>query len=354
MEYKEYIYILSIISIMCCWLDIINMKKVYKDIVLIIILLLALYCGYLNFPSSPDYEVYNMYYNYATDNFVFSYKDNISDYGKDIYDYGYVWFHTIIKSLGGDLMTVYFFTCLFSLACYYMVLKKYTPYVFITWLLLFGKYFVAQNIIQIRQGLACAIMLLSLKYVYEKKVIKFICIILVATLIHKTLIVALLIYPFSKIHWNRIKVIGMIVFSVLLYSIQIMTNIFFKGIFPLLGVELVKFDNYSGTIYMTSISHFGFIFRLCTVSFFSYFLLKWIDKDYNRIYLSMLMLGFLFLCMFADFNVLSERTATIFFLAFSFVPVVLFNEVKSLKENILTVSFVILMGIVLIVKNYVF
>lgn len=354
MEYQGYIYFLSIISIMCCWLDIINIKNVYKNIILALLLLLALYCGYLNFPSSPDYVVYDMYYKYASDNFIFPYRENIAEYTSDIYDYGYVWFYTFIKSFGGDLITAYVFTCLFSLCCYYIVFKRYTPYIFCAWLLLFGKYFVAQNIVQIRQGLACAIMLLSLKYVYEKKIIKFIFIILVATCIHKTLIISLLIYPFSKISWTRGKVVTIILLSILFYELPIMTNIFFRIIFPLLGIEFVKFDNYTGTIYMTSISSFNFLFRFCTVSFFSYFLLKRLDNGYNRIYLSMLMLGFLFLGMFADFNVLSERISSIFFLVFSFVPVILFDEVKSLKEKILVMFFILLIGAVLVVKNYIF
>lgn len=346
MEHTGYLFSLAGISAMCCWLDLINIKKVYKNIILIIILGFALYCGYINFFNSTDYDVYNMYYNYASGNFEF-------EYNNDIYDYGYVWFHTIIKSLGGDLMNVYFFTCLISLICYYITLRKYTLYIFSTWFLLFGKYFAAQNIIQIRQGLACAIMLLSLKYVYEKKFIKFICIIFIAMLIHKTVIVALLIYPASKIKWNKIKVYGGILISLFFCFLPVMTNLIFRILLPIIGIELDKFEAYEGGDFSTPISIFEIAFRLSTVSFFSWFLLKWKNEGYNQIFLSMLMLGFGFLCMFSDFNVLSERLSTIFFLAFSFVPVVLFHEANSLKMKILINTFILIMGIILVTKNYI-
>ena len=259
---KQYLLILGIISFWATWLDIIKLKTIYKYFIFLCILLFALYCGYINFPYSTDYGIYQMYFNYASSNFEYKYDPN------DIYDYGYVFFHTVIKSLGGDLITVYFFTCLISLMMYFITFKKYTSYIFLAWYFLFARYFEVQNIIQIRQGLACALMLLSLKFVHEKKLLSFIIVILVAATIHKSLLVALLIYPVSKINWTSLKVIGAIILALLL-NLTPLTNLIFTVILPGIGINIPKFDTYIGTGYMTDINNFELIFRLITISFYA-------------------------------------------------------------------------------------
>lgn len=344
---RQYLLILGIISFFATWIDIINIKKAYKYLIFILILLFALYCGYINFPYSEDYNVYQRYFDYASSNFEYKYDPD------DIYDYGYVFFNTIIKSLNGDLMIVYFFTCLISLIAYFITFRKYTSYIFLAWYFLFARYFEVQNIIQIRQGLACAFMLLSLKFVYEKKLIPFIIIILIGATIHKSLLVALLIYPVSKINWNATKVTLAITISLILNLVPI-TNLVFTIILPLFGIYIPKFDAYIGTVFMTDTSNFELIFRLSTVSFFSYFLLKKKYIGYNNIFLSMLILGLFFLCIFSDFKELAGRTASIFFLSFTFVPAVLLDFTKNLKEKILILLFLLLMGAILIMKNYIF
>lgn len=343
---RQYLLILGMISFFATWIDIINIKKTYKYFIFACILLFALYCGYINFPYSLDYGVYQMYFNYASSDFEFKYDPD------DIFDYGYVFFHTIIKSLDGDLMIVYFFTCLLSLMAYFITFRRYTSYIFVAWYFLFARYFEVQNITQIRQGLACAFMLLSLKFVYEKKIIPFVVIILIGATIHKSLLVALLIYPASKINWNRIKVILAICISLILNLIPL-TDLVFTVILPALGIYIPKFDAYLGTGFMTDTSNFELIFRLSTVSFFSYFLLKKKYIGYNNIFLSMLILGLFFLCIFSDFKELAGRTASIFFLSFTFVPAVLLDFTKKLKEKILILLFLLLMGVILIMKNYI-
>ena len=344
---RQYLLILGMISFFAVWIDIINIKKTYKYFIFACILLFALYCGYINFPYSVDYHVYKNYFNYASANFEFKYEF------ESVYDYGYVFFNTVIKSLNGDLTTVYLFTCLISLLVYFITFKRYTSYIFIAWYFLFARYFEVQNIIQIRQGLACAFMLLSLKFVYEKRLISFIITILIGSTIHKSLLIALLIYPASKINWSRIKVIVIILFSLILNMLPLTTFIF-TVIFPAIGIYIPKYDAYMGTAFMTDTSNLELIFRLLSVGFFSYFLLKRKNMPYSNIFLSMLMLGIVCSCIFSDFKELAGRTSTMFFLVFTFIPSILLNFSKNLIEKILILIFLIFMGGVLIVKNYIF
>lgn len=352
MNGKEYLLLLGIISFFCCWLDFINLKNIYKKGIFFLILLFALYCGYYYFPYSADYVVYQSYYNNASSNFNFECNTYIWE---SILDYGYLWFNTFIKSLGGNLIDVYFFTCLICLMIYFFTFKKYTPYMFLSWYFLFARYFLIQNIHQIRQGLACALMLFSLQFVYKRKLLPFIIIILIAALIHKTLIVALLIYPVSKINWNTKRFIAIMIVCAILYVFPVTTMIF-EQILPSMGIYIPKYDAYLNGEVITDIEDvgtFSIISRYIFVIFFAYFLLKWKKIPYNNIFLSMLVLAMIFLCMFSDFAVISDRLGAIFLLAFTFVPASLFYGIKSIKIKIILISFWLIVGIIFIIKNYI-
>lgn len=346
MEERVYLLILGVISCSCCCLDIINIKKIYKQIIFIIILLFALYCGCINFPYSTDYEIYKGYYEYSPNSIDFTINNNL-------YDYGFLWLNMFIKYYGGNLEDVYFVICIIILMIYYYAFPKFTPYIFLSWYFLFARFFELQNIVQIRQGLAIVIMLFALKFIYERKLIKYIVCILIATLFHKTLLVALLIYPFSKINWTKNKIIIFLLLCIGMYLIPL-TNIIFNNLLPLIGVEIPKFEAYQGTSYAETSSLIVIVIRFINVMILSYFLFKVKKLWYYKIFLSMLLLGLLIMCMFSDFDILSGRLSNIFFIAFTFAPLCFLDLVKSLKEKILVTALLMIIGTVFVLKNYVF
>ncbi|WP_303104041.1 EpsG family protein [Megamonas funiformis] len=351
MNGKEYLLLLGIISSFACWLDLINLKKLYKNILFLFILIFALYCGCYYFPYSADYVVYQSYYTMASSSFNFECDAYIWE---SIVDYGYLWFHTIIKSFGGDLIDVYFFTCAISLIIYFITFKKYTSYIFLSWYFLFVRYFLIQNIHQIRQGLACALMIFALQFVYKRKIILFITIILIAALIHKSLIVALLIYPFSKINWNTKKFIIVMIICTILYIFPITTTVF-ETVLPAMGIYIPKYDAYlsgTDTVDTENIDILTIVSRYLFITVLSYFLLKWKNIPYNNIFLSMLILAMIFLCIFSDFAVISGRLSAIFLLAFTFAPASLFYGVKSIKVKLYIMGFLVIIGMIFIIKNY--
>lgn len=346
MEERNYLLILGVISFFCCWLDCTNIKKIYKQIIFVFVLMFALYCGCVNFPFSTDYYVYKGYYDYAPETINF-------EINNDLTDYGFVWLNMIIKYYGGSLNDVYFVICFIIVLIYFIMIKKFTPYIFCAWYLLFARFFELQNIVQIRQGLAIVIMLYALKYIYEKSIIKYIIFIILASLIHKTLIVALILYPLSKIDWNKKNVAVVIVLSIILYIIPI-TNIVFNLFLPIIGIEILKYDIYQNTVYAESASLLGNISRLFIGIFLIYFLLKVKEKLYYNIFLTMILLGIVIMSAFSDFAILSGRLANIFFIAFSFAPVCFFDLIKKKKDKLLIMIMYILVATVFVLKNYVF
>ena len=334
---------LVFISSICCFIDLFFTDNLKKYIILICLLLFALYCGYYNFPLSADYGVYNMYFNHASSNFEFKY-DN------DIYDYGFVWLFTLVKSCNGDVMDAYFLVCFITLLLYYLVFKQNTKYIFVAWFLIVARYFYVQNVVQIRQGLACAIMLYSLRYIQQNNKIKFIITLLPAVLIHKTLIVAALLYPLSKINWDMLKIIVALSISFVLYLIPL-TDFVFYTIIPSFGIYVPKIASYEGTGYFVPIDFVTVFPRFIYIIVASYILLKCKDEKYNMIYIGMLILSIFVLCMFSDFAVLSERLASIGFLAFTFIPGVCLQFVKGINNKIYMLMMILIVCGMFAVKN---
>lgn len=109
----------------------------------------------------------------------------------------------------------------------------------ITWLsivlfFLSGAFLLSMN--GMRNYMALAIAIYALKYIYEKKPVKFIVMILIAALIHKSMLIILIFYPLYNVKVNR-KCIGIIL------AISLVLTFFIDQIVKML-VSFTAYNNY--------------------------------------------------------------------------------------------------------------
>lgn len=86
----------------------------------------------------------------------------------------------------------------FFLACYSQIFRD-SPYPAYSIFLLVGMNFIFVSFNAVRQMVGCSILLFSLRYVLEKKPVRFYLCVILATLFHTTCLVFLLVYPFCRI-----------------------------------------------------------------------------------------------------------------------------------------------------------
>lgn len=83
-----------------------------------------------------------------------------------------------------------------------------------------------------RQFIALILVANSFHYLKTRKYIKFLLLIIAATLVHNTAIVGLILFPLSKVKWNNIKLtILAVITTVISLSYEMLLNLFFL-VFP--------------------------------------------------------------------------------------------------------------------------
>ena len=110
----------------------------------------------------------------------------------------------VYKLLGGEYFLVIFAlfaagTVFFSLRALYEQSADFAVSVFLY--LALALYFQSYN--TVRYYFALAIVLYSLRFVWEKEWEKFLLAVICAALFHKTALVVLLLYPLSRLHWRK-------------------------------------------------------------------------------------------------------------------------------------------------------
>lgn len=348
MQPRECLLIVATCSIVLCFLDITNLSWTLKKYIFAILLIGAVICGTNIFPQSADAENYRAFYWLnASNEFIFEYSTDDS-----FIDWGYMWLHTFVKSLGGNFIMTYILTCLIALLLYYKSFVEYTTYIFVGWFTLFSRYFEAQNIVQIRQGLGTALMLYSVKFIYKRDVKKFLICIGMATLIHRAMIIGIILYPMSLIKWNLRRYVFAILLSIGLYLYPI-TDLVFLKLAPMLGIGTFKFDTYQGySFFSEEYDSTRFFIKYMYMLICSVFLYKFIDVKYNKIFFSMLIAGLEIFCAFKDFAVLSGRLSTSFCIASSFAAEWFIKYEKTYWGKILRLGLVLVFTSIIFYFDY--
>lgn len=345
MDLRNALLLLYGASLLLSWLDITNIRPYAKYYIGLILFVLFLCVGALLFPFSPDYSMYTThYYDFARKDFSFpeSYDETI--------DYGFLAIFTIIKSFGGDVIDVYLCITLLVLLIYFSILRKYTTAFFTAAFLLISRQYELQNIIQIRQGLACAIILFSLQYVQQHDWKKFLLAVIIAGFIHKTLLVAILIYPMSLIHWDSKKTVILIIGSIVLCLFPL-SDLFIEGLASI-GLGTVKLMQYASTTEAANVKDTQLIANIISLSICIGLLLKFHANNYANIFISMLLLGMLIASSFSNFSIVSNRMSLIFRLAIPFAPALVMEECKGLRSKIVVMLLISIIGSLLAIRGY--
>lgn len=156
---------------------------------LLVVLLLIVAAGFRDGLSG-----YADYQNYV---WAFQSKD------EEIFEYSFVLISYIARWIGGDnyyyLFLIY---ALLGVSLKYMAIKQLTPLVWLSLAIYISYFYSLHELTQIRAGVAAGIGLLSLRFVYEKRFIPFILLILLATFFHTS---ALLYLPLYLLDGKRIQ-----------------------------------------------------------------------------------------------------------------------------------------------------
>jgi len=248
----------------------------------LIFLLLALRYNYGN-----DYPAYLKDFIEINKYFTINFFD--SDWH---YEPGWLFLCRLFKPIGffGMIAVLSFFNCF----VYYKFIKKYVPpgyYWFAVFTYVFCTDLMLVHSSAMRQSISIAMFLVSIDYIYKKKLFQYSLCIAIATLFHTS---ALILFPVYFIGLYNYKINNILVVSlVLIYlSMFLFGGFLISKLNPLISSGFDRYEFYqqnSGDVG----SGLGVILYICLFVLVLYYAMSQFDK--NLILFKMLIIGFLIL-----------------------------------------------------------
>jgi hypothetical protein len=276
-----------------------------KNIIVIITLaILCIISGTRYDLGGSDYGIYEMIFNTTPDLFEFDFFTVHDIRAISIYETGYLFLNSIIKTLGFNF---YGFTLLHSIIfylCMYIGLKNYASNFSLLIIVFLYKSFFYNTFISLRQSITIAIFFVILKYIQEKKPLKYFSGCAIAVMFHNAAIILFPVYFINQFELTKKRLIilnAIFIPTILLSFIDIpILNVLlsFTQYISQQGVQ-EKMGTLVGSTDLTGISLFHTLefFLIMSLIFICFEKIKDLDKNAEFIIK-------LFLCLLPIFTLL--------------------------------------------------
>ncbi|MGE9840865.1 EpsG family protein [Selenomonas bovis] len=140
-------------------------------------------------------------------------------------EYGYLIANSFVKFIINEYRIFLLIISTVTISIYAIIFKKNSPYPLLALFCYVSILYVFREIVQIRNGMACALVLYSFQYIWQKNCKKFYFYNFLAGCFHITAFAALPLYVLSKINWDKKKLIILFSISMLLFQLEWIDNL---------------------------------------------------------------------------------------------------------------------------------
>lgn len=211
-----------------------NLDKIFLGITFLQLIFVHSFIDPLSVPDLPSYqdEFYGKIKFYFGEESILS---NLFGGGSEL---GFRLLSFMCSAIFNNFTIFLLIISVIIIGTYYRMIKKYSPYIFISVLLFLLTVF-NQSLFVLRQHLAIAICLFAIPSILERRHIKFLIIVFIAFLFHRTALIFLPIYYLYGIN-NKIRLLViMIVTFVILMILS-------ENLFDLVVDNVNRYSNYEG------------------------------------------------------------------------------------------------------------
>ena len=295
-----------------------------------------------------DTGVYASSFMYNTpDLFHFSFSDRPYGYSEK----GFYFIQVLVKTFVDNYEIFFIVVSLVTFYFLYKDFKQYSVYPLVGLCAYISRFYLGRHFMQIRAGLAYAILMLSIKYIYDKDWKRYFLVVFIAWTFHRSCIIAIPLYFICN--WVNIKKWHVMVALVISFII----GIWGQGVAHAL-VEDSASDLNIGTRYVDAggekkmLEGLGMrnpmIYFQCFVLLIYTFLekkLKPLNKYYYIIRTAYLYSTMILIC-FCTYKVLSARSSTMYAtLEFAIIPSMIYLFNKRNRNYAFIITGVLLTGI---------
>ena len=315
-------------------------KRDYGLVGYLIVIILALFAG-LRFEvgSKPDWDVYYTVFYDAPERFsqlLLYFSDN------DRLEKGYLLYNFIIHSIVDDFNFFLVCTALLTIGLTYKSISYYTPMTIFA-LLIYMRYGYFQfNMMFLRQGIAVAIFLFSIRYIQTRKAFKYLFLNVLGVTFHISLIVVLPLYYFvHRIYSKRTLLVILSLAIVFEYigGIRLLADKL-----PSSNILFYAFKSYVGRDEIKAFS-FSFIEKPLIFFLLLYYRDVLIERfKYFNVLFNLSFIGLVLSIVFYQFEDLNDR----FVIIFNIANIILLTHVASLFSRENKVLYIFIISVVVI------
>ena len=189
--------ILILFYIFCC---VIEATRTHRHSVLALAcFVLTFIVGFRSF-EWPDTEIYAYAFQHYT-NTLFQYSMMDDPYG--YVEEGFYFLSSIIRTFTTDYTLYFLFISAITFFFIYKSLRTYCVYPLIGLCVYISRFLLSRNMMQIRAALAIVVIVYALRYVAKHNFKKYFIYIVIGSLLHHSILLALPFYWFNKIPFSR-------------------------------------------------------------------------------------------------------------------------------------------------------
>ena len=210
-----YIIIIAVFLIFCLAGE--ELKKNKQWLLLVMVLFLIAFAGFRGNNVSKDHSIFQAFYDKALPFQALLSNPGLFFKAAKVEPSFLIlasFIKTYLPGLGFTLLMVFF--ALFSVALKAKAIVKYSEFIFFSLFIYLCNTFMLHEIIQVRAGLAAAVVMMAFEPLVERKLGKFLLIIFLATFIHYSALIFLPFYFLNTKKINPVVYIAIIVIPFLL------------------------------------------------------------------------------------------------------------------------------------------
>ena len=195
-------YLIFFIISLFAFTDFYKINKV--TIMWLFVIILGLMAGLRGSDVGADYIEYVSIFNaVSTIEEILDYKINYSEvHGEPLY----LLINSIIKIFTPNPVYLFLFISFLAVSINLYHYKKYSPYFVLSICIYFSHIYLYKDMTQIRTGVAAAILLFSIPYIYYHKFFKFSFVVILASMFHYGAFIMYLVYMFYKLKFTKQRV----------------------------------------------------------------------------------------------------------------------------------------------------
>lgn len=337
-----YLYILPSIVFIISFSDYIRERKLKDFILIAVFTTLVLVSTFRS--SSLD-----IFYGYDTNQYINFY--NNASLEKDNFEIGYTVLNLILKIFTDNYRYLFFIMSLLTMYFLYKNTSYYTKNRFIAILAYVSLFYFIRDLGQMRAALSYAICAYSTIYILENNPKKFLLYVAIATSIHFSSILILILYPVYNMKLSKIHLYIILILAIILFKVDLMNII--SNLFSMLGENkyTTSFINYTLDTKARGFDSKVLLYIAITICGIYIKDFKRIKSDKYDINIYMLVLGIFIAGLFNGSEIISVRLSELFLTSM----VVILSRFKDIiVDKNLEIVFHILIGLFLITYNMFF